>query len=260
MIKKGNINNLRETLLLVNLFLFWFIHSLRVAGVAALQLALSEPNLHTVVDRNRAAVHGAFHLAGLLHLDNFCGSLDEVGPLDGGHGVAVGLDGGEVHGLLNDLALLPRHRLTLLLASTNLVSMLINVPVSDTVVLSDSLALWHLLVVLHRVLLLLAVPVREVLVRHVAFLALGRPDLGGTFSPPDSVTLNFGGILTDSFRLGNTVFLEFGVAALGSGGGVLYNIPEGDISAEVFLQSTFANQGQGKETKSNRKKIEVRHG
>merc|ERR1712114_114061 len=250
MIKKGNINNLRETLLLVNLLLFWFIHGLRVAGVAALQLALSETNLHAVVDRNRAAVHGAFHLAGLLHLDNFCGSLDEVGPLDGGHGVAVGLDGGEVHGLLNDLALLPRHRLTLLLASPNLVSMLINVPVSDTVVLSDSLALRHLLVVL----------VREVLVRHVAFLALGRPDLGGTFSPPDSVTLNFGGILTDSFRLGNTVFFEFGVAALGSGGGVLYNIPERDICAEVFLQSTFANQGQGKETKSKRKKIEVRHG
>merc|ERR1712114_117155 len=260
MIKKGNINNLRETLLLVNFLLFWFIHGLRVAGVAALQLALGEPNLHAVVNSNGAAVNRAFHLAGLLHLDNFCGSLNEGGPLDGGHGVAVGLDGGEVHGLLNDLALLPRHRLTLLLASPNLVSMLINVPVSDTVVLSDSLALRHLLVVLHRVLLLLAVLVREVLVRHVAFLALGRPNLGGTFSPPDSVTLNFGGILTDSFRLGNTVFLEFGVAALGSGGGVLYNIPEGDISAEVFLQSTFANQGQGKETKSNRKKIEGSHG
>merc|ERR1712114_27545 len=249
MIKKGNINNLRETLLLVNFLLFWFIHGLRVAGVAALQLALSEPNLHTVVDRNRPAVHGAFHLAGLLHLDNF-----------GGHGLAVGLDGGEVHGLLNDLTLLPRHGFTFLLASPNLISVLINVPVSDAVVLGDSLALRHLLVVLHRVILLLAVLVREVLVRHVALLALGRPDLGGTFSPPDSVTLNLGGILTDPFRLGNTVFLEFGVAALGSGGGVLYNIPEGDICAEVFLQSTFANQGQGKETKSKRKKIEGRHG
>merc|ERR1712114_81793 len=260
MIKKGNINNLRETLLLVNLFLFWFIHSLRVAGVAALQLALSETNLHAVVDRNRAAVHGAFHLAGLLHLDNFGGSLDEVGPLDGGHGVAVGLDGGEVHGLLNNLALLPGDGLTFLLASPNLVSVLINVPVSDTVVLSDSLALRHFLVVLHRVLLLLAVLVREVLVGHVALLALGRPDLGRTFSPSDSVTLNLGSILTDPFRLGNTVFFEFGVAALGSGGGVLYNIPEGDICAEVFLQSTFGNQGQGKETKSKRKKIDGRHG
>merc|ERR1712114_49474 len=157
MIKKEAIIYLRKTLLLVNFLLFWFIHGLRVAGVAALQLALSEPNLHAVVDRNRAAVHRAFHLAGLLHLDNLCGSLDEVGPLDGGDSLAVGLDGGEVHGLLHNLALLPRHRLALLLASPNLISMLINVPVSDTVVLGDSLALRHLLVVLHRILLLLAV-------------------------------------------------------------------------------------------------------
>merc|ERR1712114_4038 len=260
MIKKGNINNLRETLLLVNFLLFWFINGLLVAGVAALQLALGEPNLHAVVDRNRAAVHRAFHLAGLLHLDNLGGSLDEVGPLDGGHSLAVSLRRGEVHGLLHDLALLPRHGLTFLFASPNLISVLINVPVSDTVVLGDRLALRHLLVVPHRVLLLLAVLVREVLVGHVALLALGRPDLGRTFSPPDSVTLNLGGILTDPFRLGNTVFFEFGVAALGSGGGVLYNIPEGDICAEVFLQSTFTNQGQGKETKSKRKKIEGSHG
>merc|ERR1712114_72783 len=201
MIKKGNINNLRETLLLVNFLLFWFINGLRVAGVAALQLALGEPNLHAVVDRNRAAVHRAFHLAGLLHLDNLGGSLDEVGPLDGGHSLAVGLDGGEVHGLLNDLTLLPRHGLTFLLASPNLISVLINVPVSDAVVLGDSLAFRHLLVVLHRVILLLAVLVREVLVGDMALLALGRPDLGGTFSPPDSITLNLGGILTDPFRL-----------------------------------------------------------
>ena len=67
--------------------------------------------------------------------------------------------------------------------NTNLVSVLINVPVSDTVVLGDGLALWHLLVVLHRVLLLLAVLVGEVLVAHVALLALGRPDLSGAFSP-----------------------------------------------------------------------------
>ena len=56
--------------------------------------------------------------------------------------------------------------------AANLVSMLIDVPVSDTVVLGDSVALWHLLVVLHRVLLLLAVSVREVLVGHVTFLTL----------------------------------------------------------------------------------------
>ena len=56
----------------------------------------------------------------MLHLDNISGSLDEVSPLDGGHGLAVGLDGGEVHGLLHDLALLPRNRLALLLASPNL--------------------------------------------------------------------------------------------------------------------------------------------
>merc|ERR1719291_1477804 len=133
-----------------------------VAGVMALQLALGEPNLHAVVDRDRAAVHGALHLAGLLHLDNLSRSLDEVSPLDVGHGVAVGLDGGEVHGLLDDLALLPRHGLALLLASPHLVSVLIDVPVSDTVVLGDGVALWHILVVLHGVLLLLAVSVREV--------------------------------------------------------------------------------------------------
>merc|ERR1719186_1574703 len=258
MIKKVAII-LRETLLLVNLLLFRLIHGLRVARVVTLQLALGEPNLHAVVDRNWAAVDRAFHLAGLLHFDNLGGSLDEVSPLDVGHGLTVGLDGGEVHCLLHDLTLLPRHGLALLLASPNLVSMLIDIPVSDTVVLGDCVALRHLLVVLHRVLLLLAVLVREVLVGHMALLSLGRPDLRSAFSPPDSIALYFRGILTDSFRLGNAVFFEDGIAALCRGGGVLDHIPEGDISAEVFLQSTFANQGQGKETKGNREKIEGRH-
>merc|ERR1719186_1082613 len=132
---------LRETFLLVNFLLFWLIDGLRVAGVVTLQFALGETNLHAVVDCNRAAVDGAFHLAGLLHLDNLSGSLDEVGPLDVGHGLTVGLDGGEVHGLLHDLALLPGNRLALLLASPNLISVLIDVPVSDTVVLGDGVAL-----------------------------------------------------------------------------------------------------------------------
>merc|ERR1719186_2371007 len=142
MIKKVAIIDLRQTLLLVNLLLFWLIHGLRVAGVVTLQLALRETNLHAVVDRNRAAVDRALHLASLLHLDNLCGSLDEVSPLDVGHGLTVGLDCGEVHGFLHDLALLPGDRLALLLASPNLVSVLINVPVRDTVVLGDGVALW----------------------------------------------------------------------------------------------------------------------
>merc|ERR1719402_1989349 len=251
--------HLRETLLLVNFLLFRFIHGLRVAGVVTLQLALSETNLHAVVHRNGAAVHGALHLAGLLHLDNLSGSLDEVSPLDVGHAVAVGLDGGEVHGLLYDLALLPRHGLAFLFASPNLVSMLINIPVSDTVVLGDGVALWHLLVVLHGVLLLLAVPVREVLVSHVALLSFGRPDLRSALRPTDSVAFNFRGIFTDPLALGYTVFFEDGITALGCCGGVLDHIPEGDISAEVFLQSCFTKISHRKETKDNGEKIEGRH-
>merc|ERR1719402_876429 len=180
--------HLRETLLLVNFLLFRFIHGLRVAGVVTLQLALSETNLHAVVHRNGAAVHGALHLAGLLHLDNLSGSLDEVSPLDVGHAVAVGLDGGEVHRLLDDLTLLPGHGLAFLFASPNLVSVLINVPVSDT------------------------------------------------------------------------VFLEYCITAFGISGGVLDHIPEGDISTEVFLQSTFTNQGQRKESKDKGQETEGRHG
>merc|ERR1719402_1613116 len=252
--------NLRETLLLVNLLLFRFIHGLRVARVVTLQLALGETNLHAVVDRNGAAVHGALHLAGLLHLYNLSRSLDKVSPLDVGHGVAVGLDGGEVHGLLHDLTLLPRHGLALLLASPNLVSVFINVPVSDTVVLGDGVALWHLLVVLHRVLLLLAVSVREVLVGDMAFLSLRGPDLGGAFSPTDSIAFNLGGILTNPLGLGNTIFLEYCITAFGISGGVLDHIPEGDISTEVFLQSTFTNQGQRKESKDKGQETEGRHG
>jgi len=244
----------------VNFLLFRLINGLRVAGVVTLQLALSETNLHAVVDRNGAAVDGALHLAGLLHLDNLRGSLDEVSPLDVGHGVAVGLDGGEVHSLLDNLALLPRHRFTLLLASPNLISVLINFPVRDTVVLGDGVALRHFLLVLHRVLLLLAVLVREVLVGHVALLSLRGPDLGGAFSPTDSIAFNLGGIFTNPLSLGNTIFLEYCITAFGCSGSVLDHIPEGDISTEVFLQSTFTNQGQRKETKSKREEIEGRHG
>merc|ERR1719186_890699 len=260
MIKKVAIIHLRETLLLVNLLLFRFIHGLRVAGVVTLQLALSETNLHAVVDRNRAAVHGTLHLAGLLHLDNLSRSLDEVSPLDVGHGLTVSLDGGEVHSLLDDLALLPRHGLAFLFASPNLVSVFINIPVSDTVVLGDGVTLWHLLVVLHGVLLLLAVSVREVLVRHVAFLSLGRPDLSGAFGPSDSITLHLRGIFTDPLCLSYTIFLEDSVATLCCCGGVLDHIPEGDVSAEVFFQSTFANKGQGKKKEGTGEKIEGRHG
>merc|ERR1719402_1422717 len=252
--------HLRETLLLVNFLLFRFIHGLRVAGVVTLQLALGETNLHAVVDRNGAAVHGALHLAGLLHLYNLCGSLDGVSPLDVGHGVAVGLDGGEVHGLLHDHTLLPRHGLALLLASPNLVSVLIDIPVSDTVVLGDGVALWHLLVVLHRVLLLLAVSVGKVLIGHVALLSLRGPDLRGAFSPTDSIAFNLGGILTNPLSLGNTIFLEDGITAFGCSGGVLDHIPEGDISAEVFFQSTITNQGQRKESKDKGEETEGRHG
>merc|ERR1719402_965442 len=251
--------NLRETLLLVNLLLFRFIHGLRVARVVTLELALGESNLHAVVNRNGAAVHGALHLAGLLHLYNLSRSLDKVSPLDVGHGVAVGLDGGEVHGLLHDLALHPRHGFAFLFASPNLVSVLINIPVGDTVVLGDCVALWHLLVVLHRVLLLLTVPVGEVLVGYVALLSLGRPDLRSALRPTDSVALNLRGILTDPLALGYAVFLEDGITALGCCGGVLDHIPEGDISAEVFLQSCFTKISHRKQTKDNGEKIEGRH-
>merc|ERR1719508_461931 len=125
--------------------------------------------------------------------------------------------------------------------------MLINVPVGDTVVLGDGVALRHLLVVLHGVLLLLAVLVREVLVGDMALLSLRRPDLGGAFSPTHSIAFNLGGILTNPLRLGNTIFPEDCITALGCSGGVLDHIPEGDVSAEVFLQSTFTDQGQRKE-------------
>merc|ERR1719186_1138902 len=138
--------------------------------------------------------------------------------------------------------------------------MLINVPVGDTVVLGDGLALRHLLVVLHRVLLLLAVLVREVLVGDVALLSLGRPDLRGAFSPTDSIAFNLGGILTNPLSLGPTVFLENGITAFGCSGGVLDHIPEGDISTEVFFQSSLANQSQRKESKGKGEEIEGRHG
>merc|ERR1712112_583746 len=138
--------------------------------------------------------------------------------------------------------------------------MLIDVPVSDAVVLGDGLALRHLLVVLHRVLLLLAVLVREVLVGHMALLSLGRPDLCGAFSPAHSITLYLRGIFTDPLCLGFTFFLKDCVAALCCCGGVLDHIPEGDVSAEVFFQSTFAIKGQGKKPESTGEKIEGRHG
>merc|ERR1719186_255837 len=125
--------------------------------------------------------------------------------------------------------------------------MLINVPVGDTVVLGDGVALWHLLVVLHGVLLLLAVLVREVLVGDMALLSLRGPDLGGAFSPTHSIAFNLCGIFTNPLSLSNTMFLEYCITAFGCCGGVLDHIPEGDISTEVFLQSTFTDQGQRKE-------------
>ena len=74
------------------------------------------------------------------------------------------------------------------------------------------------------------------------------------------VTLDLGGILTDPLGLGLAFFPKDGIAALGSSGGVLDHIPEGDISAEVFFQSTFTNQGQRKESKGKGEETEGRHG
>merc|ERR1719186_1060380 len=120
---------LRETLLLVYFLLLGLVDSLRVAGVPCLHLALGEGHVHAVVDLHRVAVHGALHLTRLLHFYDFSRSLHEVRPLDGGRDLTVGLDRGEVHGLSDDLALLPSHGLAFLLTSPHLVAIGIYVPV-----------------------------------------------------------------------------------------------------------------------------------
>ena len=140
-------------------------------------------------------------------------------------------------------------------AKVYLVSAGINLPVSDTVVLSDLLALWDLLGVGSVELDFLAVFEVVVLVLNLAFLAVDGGRLRLTFSPSDWLknmplkriawklniitttyfTLKLHYILANILVFPNTSLLEGSIAALFGWSFVLDDIPEWNIRA-VILQ------------------------
>merc|ERR1712202_44467 len=169
--------------------------------------------------------------------------LDVVDPFDGSDSVAFGPHSGEVDLLIYEIALLPRHRAAVFFSGPNLVSVLINVPVCDTVVLGDLPALWQLLFVLHRVSL------------HVV---LG-PDGDAALSPSNSFTLEFSGFKADFLIFLLAFPVSFNLTALLVSRLVLHNIPEGNVAAEVSLDGSFAQAGERGEDSEERKDFEGSH-
>merc|ERR1719186_520360 len=185
------------------------------------------------------AVHGAMHLASILWLlHGGIVLLDVVHPLDGSHGVTLSPHGGEVHVLLHDVALLPGHGAAILLTAPHLVTVLVDVPVGHAVILGHLLALWQLLFVLDRVVLLLAVFVLEVLVGGLAFLdTILLPHGHAALCPGDCLALELRGLQADFLRLLLTGPLHTDLAAPGVPALVLDHVPEGDVAAEVAFKS-----------------------
>merc|ERR1719508_611215 len=139
--------------------------------VVSLHLALVVLHSGAAPASHGLAVQVGFNLASDLHVLLVASvNLLEGVPLDVADHAALGPHSGEVNVLLHDGALLPGDWCAFLSPSPNLISVLIHVPVSETVVLGDFLALWQFLLVLHGLLHLLAVPHLEVLEHGSAFL------------------------------------------------------------------------------------------
>merc|ERR1712114_155732 len=186
--------------------------------------------------------------------------LDVVDPFDGSHSVALGPHGGEVHLLIYEIALLPGHGAAVFLPGPNLVSVLVDVPVCDAVILGDLLALGQLLLVLQVVSLLLAVLVLEVLVGGLTLLnvVLG-PHGHAALSPSNGFTLEFSGLKADFLVFLLTFPVSFNLAAPLISRLVLDNIPEGDVAAEISLNGSFGQAGERDEDTEEREHFEESH-
>merc|ERR1719186_2061975 len=207
------------------------------------------------------AVHGAMHLASVLELlHGGIVLLDVDHPLDGSHGVALGPHGGEVHVLLHDVALLPGHGAALLLSAPHLVTVPIDVPVGDAVILGHLPALWQLLLVLDRVVLLLAVLVLEVpvgglILLHTVLLPHGHAAL----RPGYGLALELRGLQADFLRLLLTGPLDPDLAAAGVPALVLDHVPEGDVAAEVTFKGGGGEGGEEEGGESEEGELDESH-
>jgi len=159
-----------------------------------------------------------------------------VEVLDLGDNAAVGLDGGEVHLLVLDSALLPRHGGAVLKPSPNLVSVVVDLPVGDAVVLCDVLADRDLLDVSLLELLLLTVTHVEVLVSSLAGSRATEVLLDLAVGVSVDVADHLGDVDADLllFLLAAELVVVVS-AALGLGGGVLDVVEEGHIAAVSAL-------------------------
>merc|ERR1712096_564021 len=165
-----NVYNSVQTLLLVHLLLtgYELVLLLALSVSSCVHAAVRVGDLHTVRASHRAAAHTASGRAVCRHLGPGARQRAVVKVLDLRHHATVSLHGGEVHLFVLNTALLPRHGAAVLLPGPHLVPVIINLPVSDAVVLSDVLADRDLLDVRLLELPLLTVPHVEVLVSSLA--------------------------------------------------------------------------------------------
>merc|ERR1712096_48786 len=165
-----NVYNSVQTLLLVDLLLtgdeLVLLPALSIPSLV--HTAVRVGDLHTVRASHRATAHTASGRTVSRHLGPGARQRAVVKVLDLRHHATVSLHGGEVNLLVLDTALLPRHGAAVLLPGPYLVPVIINLPVSDAVVLSNVLTDGDLLDVRLLELPLLAVPHVEVLVSCLA--------------------------------------------------------------------------------------------
>merc|ERR1712096_429294 len=133
-----NVYNSVQTLLLVHLLLtgdeLVLLPALSIPSLV--HTAVRVGDLHTVRASHRATAHTASGRTVSRHLGPGARQRVVVEVLDLRHHAAVRLHGGEVHLLVLDTALLPGHGAAVLLPGPHLIPVIINLPVSDAVILA----------------------------------------------------------------------------------------------------------------------------
>jgi hypothetical protein len=183
-----------------------------IAVFIRLHLAHRVLQVRALVRFDRETIHLCLHLTDLLHSLDLVLPLHELGPLDVGDGVAVDAHHGNVHLLRHKLALLPRKGLTTGLLLDLLT--ILNHPNLFTYFLRFDFAFRDLLRVLLIEGLLIAGPVREVLVADHTLLPRQPSEHSLAFGPSYDVASHFRHLATNLFILFVALFLEKRLTAL----------------------------------------------
>jgi len=231
-----------KTLLLVLLLLTWFMDRYTLTVFIRLHLTLRVLKVRALVRFDRETIHLCLHLTDLLHSLNPVLPLHELGPLDVGDGVAVDAHHGNVDLFRHKLALLPLEGPTFTGLLLDLLTIL-NHPFLVALFFYFDFAFRDLLSVLLIEGLLIARPVRKVLVSDHALLPGQPSEHCLAFGPSYNVASHFCHVATNLFILFVTLFFEKCLTASGFISFKLDNIPYSLLCAHEIVMASKTIKG-----------------